>query len=107
MGNTNEKTSKQITEMESVPIQDTKMLIDIDSLEFGDELPEKEDCNEEIMALIKERLEIGRQNYGHGLIQNSKNKEKQYDWLKESLEEALDMSIYLCAKIIEIRNKNA
>lgn len=56
-----------------------------------------EDCNAEIIRLIESRLEKGRQTYGHGLVQNS-----GYDWVKEALEEALDLSIYLSAKLIEI-----
>jgi len=57
------------------------------------------DCNEEIKSLISERMEKGRKAYGHGLLQNS-----GYDWLTEALEEALDLSIYLSAKIIEVKN---
>jgi hypothetical protein len=44
-------------------------------------------------------MEKGRKEYGHGLIQNS-----GYDWVQEALEEALDLSIYLSAKLIEIKN---
>jgi hypothetical protein len=56
------------------------------------------DCNDEIKALIAERMEKGRKAYGHGLLQNS-----GYDWVQEALEEALDLSIYLSAKLIEIK----
>jgi len=56
------------------------------------------DCNSEIMRLIESRMEKGRKEYGHGLVQGS-----GYDWLKEALEEALDLSIYLSAKLIELR----
>jgi hypothetical protein len=59
------------------------------------------DCNEEIKSLIAERMEKGRKAYGHGLLQNA-----GYDWVQEALEEALDMSIYLSAKLIEIKNSN-
>jgi hypothetical protein len=59
------------------------------------------DCNEEIMHMIAARMEKGRKEYGHGLVQNS-----GYDWVKEALEEALDLSIYLSAKLIEIRNRS-
>jgi len=45
-------------------------------------------------------MEKGRKEYGHGLVQNS-----GYVWLKEALEEALDLSIYLSAKLIEISEK--
>lgn len=57
------------------------------------------DCNREIMRLIESRMEKGRKQYGHGLLQNS-----GYDWVQEALEEALDLSIYLSAKLIEIKN---
>lgn len=60
------------------------------------------DCNSEIISLVKSRMEKGRKEYGHGLLQNS-----GYDWIKEALEEALDMSIYLSAKLIEIQNEEA
>jgi len=59
------------------------------------------DCNEEIKSLIAERMEKGRKEYGHGLLQNS-----GYDWLQEALEEALDLSIYLSAKLIELKAKS-
>jgi hypothetical protein len=62
---------------------------------------DKSDCNEEIKSLIAERMEKGRKAYGHGLLQNA-----GYDWVQEALEEALDMSIYLSAKLIEIKNFN-
>lgn len=58
------------------------------------------DCNAEIIRMIESRFEKGRQTYGHGLIQNS-----GLDWVKEALEEALDLSIYLSAKLIEIQNR--
>ena len=57
------------------------------------------ECNEEIKRLIASRMEKGRVQYGHGLLKNS-----GYDWVKEALEEALDLSIYLSAKLIEIRD---
>jgi hypothetical protein len=60
------------------------------------------DCNDEIKALIAERMEKGKKAYGHGLMQNS-----GYDWVQEALEEALDLSIYLSAKLIEIKNSTS
>ena len=59
------------------------------------------DCNKEIIRLIESRMEKGRQQYGHGLLQNA-----GYDWVQEALEEALDLSIYLSAKLIEIKEKS-
>jgi hypothetical protein len=57
--------------------------------------------NEEILERIKERMEKGRKQYGHGLLENS-----GYDWVKEALEEALDLSIYVAAKLIEVSRKD-
>jgi hypothetical protein len=57
------------------------------------------DCNDEIIRLIKTRMDKGRKEYGHGLIQYA-----GYDWLQEALEEALDLSVYLSAKLIELKN---
>lgn len=56
------------------------------------------ECNDEIKALIAERMEKGRKAYGHGLLQNS-----GYDWVQEALEESLDLAIYVSAKLIEIK----
>lgn len=67
------------------------------------------DCNQEIMRLIQERMEKGRIAYGHGLIQNDEARKhglKEYDWVQESIEEALDLSIYLTAKLIEVQKRS-
>jgi hypothetical protein len=53
--------------------------------------------NDEILDLIKQRMEKGRQQYGHGLLENS-----GYDWVQEALEEALDLSIYVAARLVEV-----
>jgi hypothetical protein len=57
--------------------------------------------NSEIQKLIAERLEKGRQTYGHELLPNA-----GYDWVQEALEEALDLSIYLSAKLVEIKRSS-
>lgn len=57
------------------------------------------ESNQEIIRLIESRMEKGRAQYGHGLLKNS-----GYDWVREALEEALDLSIYLSAKLIEIQD---
>lgn len=56
------------------------------------------DCNDEIIDLIKKRMEMGKKTYGHGMIQDS-----GYDWVEEALQECLDLSVYLSAKLIEIK----
>ena len=59
------------------------------------------ELNPEILRLIESRMAKGRKQYGHGLLQDS-----GYDWVQEALEEALDLSIYVAAKLVEIQRKN-
>jgi hypothetical protein len=58
------------------------------------------ELNPEILRLIESRMAKGRKQYGHGLLQDS-----GLDWVQEALEEALDLSIYVAAKLVEIQNK--
>jgi hypothetical protein len=60
-----------------------------------------EEMNDRILDLIKGRMAKGRAQYGHGLLENS-----GYDWVKEALEEALDLSVYVAARLIEIDKNN-
>jgi hypothetical protein len=56
--------------------------------------------NDKILKLIKNRLEIGERKYGNqNIISNGRN------FIQESLEEALDCSVYLAGKLIEISEK--
>ena len=55
--------------------------------------------NDRILTLIKDRMAKGRVQYGHGLKEDS-----GYDWVKEALEEALDLSIYVSARLIEVKS---
>ena len=59
------------------------------------------EMNDQILDLIKERMAKGRAQYGHGLMKDS-----GYNWVKEALEEALDLSIYVAARLIEV-DKNS
>jgi hypothetical protein len=59
------------------------------------------EMNDEILDLIKKRMDMGRKNYGHGLLEDS-----GYDWVKEALEEALDLSIYVAARLVEVSRKH-
>jgi hypothetical protein len=56
--------------------------------------------NSDIIELIEGRLEKGKQQYGHELLENS-----GYDWVNEALEEALDLAIYISARLVEIKKK--
>ena len=53
--------------------------------------------NKEIQKLIEQRLIKGEQKYGNENVINDGR-----DFLKESLEEALDCSVYLAARLIEL-----
>jgi hypothetical protein len=55
--------------------------------------------NEEaVISLIYERLELGRQRYGGDIPING---EKRRDNLKEAIEEAADLSVYLTSLLLE------
>ena len=56
--------------------------------------------NKKILKLIEQRLLLGEKKYGHQNVVNDGR-----DFIKESLEEALDCSVYLADKLIEIKNK--
>lgn len=67
------------------------------------ELP---DDNDEILNLLKGRLELGRTRYGHGVKINddiTKYGPEHNDWELMALEEALDGMIYSAAAIIKIQ----
>ena len=56
--------------------------------------------NNKILKLIKQRLLIGEKKYGNeNVINDGRN------FLKESLEEALDCAVYLAARLIELDEK--
>ena len=56
--------------------------------------------NNKILKLIEERLEIGERKYGNQNVALDGR-----DFIQESLEEALDCSVYLAGKLIEISEK--
>ena len=56
--------------------------------------------NKKILNLIEQRLLIGEKKYGHQNVVNDGR-----DFLKESLEEALDCSVYLAARLLELDEK--
>ena len=53
--------------------------------------------NNKILQLIEQRLLIGEKKYGNENVINDGR-----DFLKESLEEALDCCVYLAARLLEI-----
>ena len=66
------------------------------------------DDNEEISYLIKQRMDLGRQRYGHGVRVNDNTTQYGTDkdaWELMALEEILDGMIYSAAAIIRLRRK--
>jgi len=64
-----------------------------------------EEDNPEILELIKERMELGKKRYGHGIIANDDTRQygtKTDSWTEMGLEEVLDMTLYLAAQIVRI-----
>ena len=53
--------------------------------------------NKKILQLIEQRLLIGEKKYGNENVTNDGR-----NFLKESLEEALDCSVYLAARLLEL-----
>ena len=78
--------------------------------EVLDELmAEQRDDNERILSLIKERMDIGVERYGHGLRQGDDTRQwgtKKDSWNEMALEEVLDGMIYLAAQLIRILDKD-
>ena len=56
--------------------------------------------NDQIIELIRERLEIGAKKYGHENVDSDDR-----DFIKEALEEVLDCMVYASCKLIEIKEK--
>ena len=56
--------------------------------------------NKKILKLIEQRLLLGEKKYGNENVTNYGR-----DFLKESLEEALDCCVYLAARLLEIDEK--
>jgi len=56
--------------------------------------------NDRILKLIKERLRVGEKKYGNENVVSDDR-----DFLQEALEEALDLSVYISARLIEIKQK--
>ena len=58
--------------------------------------------NDRVLAMIRERLNLGQERYGQDIPLKG---EGGRDNFKESIEEALDMSIYLTATLLESSDK--
>ena len=56
--------------------------------------------NDKILSLIKQRLLVGAKKYGEQVPINGSR-----DNLKESIEELLDLSVYLSAVVLELHER--
>ena len=68
-----------------------------------------DDQNDEILKLIKERMDLGLKRYGHGVQVNDDTRQwgtKKDNWSEMALEEVLDGMIYMAAQIIRILKNN-
>ena len=68
----------------------------------------KDDDNEEIMELIRQRLELGRERYSHGVRVDDDTREwgtKDNDWELMAIEEVMDGLVYAAAAIIRLRRR--
>ena len=66
------------------------------------------DNNEEIMTLIKQRMDLGKERYGHGVKVDDDTTQYGTDqdaWELMALEEILDGMIYSAAAIIRLRRR--
>lgn len=66
------------------------------------------DDNKEIMKLLQERLDLGKERYGHGVRVDEDTRTfgtEDNDWELMALEEMLDGLIYTTASIIRLRRK--
>lgn len=64
------------------------------------------DQNEEILEILKDRMKIGRERYGHGLRINDDTRKwgtKDDSWEEMALEEILDGMIYTCCAILRLK----
>lgn len=66
------------------------------------------DDNKEIMKLLQDRLNLGKQRYGHGVRVNDDTTKwgtETDDWELMMLEEALDGMIYSAAAMIRVMRR--
>ena len=58
--------------------------------------------NEEVLSLIKNRLDKGAKKYGEEILVTDKR-----DFTVESLEEILDACVYLACKLIQLKERKS
>lgn len=69
---------------------------------------EFEDDNQRILEIIKERMVVGQERYGHGMRIGDDTKQygtRTNSWSEMGLEEILDLVIYLSAQILRVMDE--
>lgn len=68
------------------------------------------DDNPELLDILRERLALGADRYGHGLRTEDDTTQwgtKEDSWAEMGLEEILDMTIYLACALLRVRRFEA
>ena len=91
----------------SIPFNDTDICAEcnknanfINYIEYNTQILRRTSMNERILKMIQERLEEGERKYGHENVETDGR-----DFIVEALEEILDCSVYVAAKLIEIQTR--
>ena len=91
----------------SIPLNDTDICAEcnknanfINYIEYNTQILRRTSMNERILKMIQERLEEGERKYGHENVETDGR-----DFIVEALEEILDCSVYIAAKLIEIQTR--
>lgn len=69
---------------------------------------EFEDDNQRILEIIKQRMVVGQERYGHGMRISDDTKQygtRTNSWSEMGLEEILDLVIYLSAQILRVMDE--
>ena len=68
----------------------------------------KKDYNDDILKLLVDRMQLGKERYGHGLRIHDDTRQwgtKKDSWEEMALEEVLDGLIYTASAILRIQEK--
>lgn len=70
--------------------------------------PHEADDNPDILEIIKERMVVGVERYGHGLRTEDDTRQwgnQDDSWVEMGIEEALDLTVYLATALLRIKKE--